>query len=77
MNQLLIQTDSDFESWKQRFETEAATMTEAGLSTLQIWKTDTGAAVLLKLTDRKRAEDWLQRQSAFGRGYAALFLQTA
>ena len=77
MNQLLIRTDTDFQAWRQGFDAAADSMTEAGLSTLQIWKSDEGAVVLLKVADRKRAEDWLNRQSAFGRGYSAKFLQTA
>ncbi|MFN3824882.1 MAG: hypothetical protein ACK4RN_12940 [Pseudorhodobacter sp.] len=77
MNQLLIQTDTAYDAWKPEFDAASEAMSDAGLSTLQIWKTDIGAAVLLKLADRKRAEDWLKRQSGLGHSYSALFLQTA
>jgi hypothetical protein len=77
MNQLLIQTDTAYDAWKPEFDADSETMANAGLSTLQIWKTDSGVAVLLKLADRKRAEDWLNRQSGLGHSYTAQFLQTA
>lgn len=77
--QLLVQTTApDFASWKAAFDAEAENIANAGLSTLQIWQGDGPAAlVLFEVHNRARAEDWLARQAAFGKGLSAQFLRTA
>ncbi|MBL4929799.1 hypothetical protein [Fuscibacter oryzae] len=76
--QLLIQTTApDYTAWKTAFDAEAENIADAGLSTLQIWKGE-GAAVLVlfEVANRKHAQDWLAKQSALGHGVTAQFLQT-
>lgn len=77
--QLLIQTSApDYAAWKSAFDAQAETMAHAGLSTLQIWKGDGGAVlVLFQVAQRERADGWLARESALGRGVTAQFLETA
>lgn len=79
MTQLLIQTQApDYAAWKAAFDAEAENIAAASLSTLQIWKGDQNAIlVLFEVHDRKNAEAWLAKQSALGHPYQAQFLQTA
>ena len=79
MTQLLIQTTApDYPTWKATFDAESENIGDAGLSTLQIWKGEADAIlVLFEVANRKRAEDWLAKQSALGHGLTAQFLQTA
>lgn len=77
--QLLVQTTAaDFAAWKSAFDAEAEGISNAGLSTLQIWQGE-GAAVLVlfEVHNHARAKDWLATQAAFGAGMNAQFLQTA
>lgn len=77
--QLLIQTSApDYAAWKSAFDAEGENIAQAGLSTLQIWKGEGGAVlVLFQVASRERAQGWLSRQSALGRGVTAQFLETA
>ena len=79
MTQLLIQTSApDYAAWKAAFDAEAENIAAASLNTLQIWQGDGGAVlVLFEVANRKNAESWLDKQTAFGRGYQAQFLETA
>ena len=79
MTQLLIQTTApDYAAWKSAFDAESENIADAGLNTLQIWKAEASAVlVLFEVANRPKAEDWLAKQSAFGRGLTAQFLQTA
>ena len=79
MTQLLIQTSApDYAAWKAAFDTEGENIAAASLNTLQIWKGDGDAVlVLFEVMNRKAAESWLAKQAAFGRGYRAEFLETA
>ncbi|MFO1203243.1 MAG: hypothetical protein U1E58_11470 [Tabrizicola sp.] len=79
MTQLLIQTQApDYAAWKAAFDAEAENIAAASLNTLQIWKGEANAIlVLFEVANRKNAEAWLAKQSAFGRGYQAQFLETA
>ena len=79
MTQLLIQTSApDYATWKAAFDAEAENIAAASLSTLQIWKGEQNAIlVLFEVANRKNAEAWLAKQSALGHGYQAQFLQTA
>lgn len=76
--QLLIQTTTpDYPAWKSAFDAESENIADAGLSTLQIWQGDNAAMlVLFEVSNRKRAQDWLAKQSALGHGLTAQFLQT-
>lgn len=79
MTQLLIQsTASDYTTWKSAFDAEAENIADAGLNTMQIWKGEASAVlVLFQVANRAKAEAWLAKQSAFGRGVTAQFLETA
>lgn len=79
MTQLLIQTTApDYAAWKAAFDAEAENLAAASLNTLQIWKGDANAIlVLFEVHNRKNAEAWLAKQSALGHGLTAKFLQTA
>lgn len=76
--QLLIQTTApDYTAWKTAFDAESENIADAGLSTLQIWQGDNAAVlVLFEVSNRKRAQDWLAKQTALGHGLTAQFLQT-
>lgn len=77
--QLLIQTQAaDFTAWKAGFDRKAEAIAAAGLTTLQIWKGDAGAVlVLFEAVNRKRAEEWLANEAALGHGLSPRFLETA
>jgi len=77
--QLLIQTQAaDFASWKAEFDAQGETIASSGLTTMQIWKGEAGAVlVLFEVANRARAADWLARQSGLGHGVTSQFLETA
>lgn len=77
--QLLIQTHAaDFATWKAGFDAQGEAIASSGLTTLQIWKGEAGAVlVLFEVANRARAADWLARQSALGQGLIGQFLETA
>ncbi len=79
MTQLLIQTSApDYAAWKAAFDAEAENIAAASLNTLQIWQGDGNTIlVLFEVANRKNAESWLDKQTAFGCGYQAQFLETA
>jgi hypothetical protein len=79
MTQLLIQTSApDYAAWKAAFDAEAENIAASSLNTLQIWKGDGNAVlVLFEVANRKNAESWLSKQSALGHAIQAQFLQTA
>lgn len=79
MQQLLIQTAApDFAAWKSAFDAQAEALDDAGLNTLQIWKAEDGSVlVLFEVVNRARAEAFLAKETAFGRGAQTRFLQTA
>jgi hypothetical protein len=79
MTQLLIQTSApDYAAWKAAFDAEAENIAAASLNTLQIWKGDQNAIlVLFEVANRKNAEAWLAKQQALGHAYQSQFLQTA
>ena len=68
----------DFSAWKTAFDAEAENIAASGLSTLQIWRGDKGAIlVLFEVRDRARAQEWLGKQAGLGHALEAEFLQTA
>lgn len=79
--QLICHADAaDYTAWKQGFDAEAENIDAAGLSTLQIWRgadQSSRIVVLFEVHDRARAEAWLGKSAAFGRGYTSEFLETA
>lgn len=79
MTQLLIQTTApDFTTWKSAFDAKAEEIDSAGLNTLQIWTAEgSRVLVLFEVVNRKRAEDWLAKESALGHPLSPLFLETA
>jgi hypothetical protein len=79
MTQLLLQTQApDYAAWKAAFDAEAVNIAAASLNTLQIWKGEQNAIlVLFEVANRENAEAWLAKQSALGHSLTAQFLQTA
>ena len=79
-------TTDDATAWRARFDADGEDQRNAGLTVLQIWTdADTGdAVVLFDVTDRARAEGWIERARAdtMGRragvtGSETHFLRTA
>lgn len=79
--QMLCQIEtSGFDAWKANFDADTENRSAAGLTVLQIWRdADAPAkvAVLFEITDRARAQGWLDTASGLGRGGSAQFLKTA
>lgn len=77
--QLLIQTKApDFAAWKAAFDAEGENIAGSGLSTLQIWRGEGGAVlVLFEVHDKAEAQGWLAKQAGFHHAYTAQFLETA
>lgn len=76
--QLLVQTSArDLDAWKSAFDARAESIADAGLTTLQIWRgEDAAILVLFEVHNRGRAADWLGRQVALGTPLTAQFLET-
>lgn len=67
MQMIVHQEVTNFADWKAAFDHDTEARSTAGLTVLQVWKdasSNTHAFVLLKVNDRKRAEDWLKRINA-------------
>lgn len=79
--QLLIDlTTTDFAAWKREFDADAENRMHAGLTLLQMWRgadEPNGVACLFEVNDRKRAQDWLDKEAGFGAAVTARFLNTA
>lgn len=78
---LLTRTDTaDFAAWKTAFDSDAEGRRDAGLSVLQIWREKDAPAtvwVLLDVNDRKKAERYLDTQTALhGGGATHHFVET-
>ena len=65
MTQLLIQTSApDYAAWKAAFDAEAENIAAASLNTLQIWKGEANAVlVLFEVANRKNAQAWLDSEA--------------
>ncbi len=75
--QLLIQSPTPYTALKPTLDAEAENLSDAGLTTLQIWHvTPTGTAILFEVAHEPKAKDWLARQSALGHALTATFLKT-
>ena len=81
MLQLLCQIETaDPAAWQRAFDAGAEARAEAGLTLLQQWHAADSRGeilLLLQVSDRKRAQDWLDRAAGFGRPMTATFLRTA
>jgi hypothetical protein len=78
--QLLVHlTPPDYDAWKADFDANAEARMQAGLTLLQLWREAGGAGVtaLFEANDRKRAQAWVERESATGPALDARFLETA
>jgi hypothetical protein len=76
--QLILQSTTDYAAFRAAFDAEAENIANSGLNTLQIWRVvGGGSAALFEVANRAGAEAWLAKQSAFGRGYTATFVETA
>ncbi|TFL19221.1 DUF3303 family protein [Jannaschia formosa] len=79
MHLLLHLTPPDYDAWKRDFDASAETRMQAGLTLMQLWRAALGPEVtaLFEANDRKRAEAWIDRESATGPKIEARFLRTA
>jgi hypothetical protein len=79
MHLLLHLTPPDYDAWKQDFDAHAEARMQAGLTLLQLWRAASGPEVtaLFEANDRKRAQDWVDRESATGPAIDARFHKTA
>ena len=71
---------TDFAAWKAAFDDDAENRRLAGLTLLQMWRSaDNASAVvcLFEVNDRRRAEDWVAKETGFGAALEAEFLKTA
>ncbi len=66
--QLLCQFEiTAFDDWKEAFDADHESRSEAGLGVLQIWRdadTTSRAFALLNVNDRARAQRWITRSNA-------------
>ena len=70
----------DFAAWKAAFDTDAEDRMQAGLTLLQMWRSADNASTvvcLFEVNDRKRAEEWVAKETGFGAALATEFLKTA
>ncbi|MES2665930.1 MAG: hypothetical protein V4712_07505 [Pseudomonadota bacterium] len=80
MQLILHLTTPSYDTWKTAFDADAENRAAAGLTMMQIWRgaDDAGeVTVLFSVSDRKRAQDWLDKEAGFGRTATAHFLKTA
>jgi hypothetical protein len=79
MHLLLHLTPHDYDAWKRDFDANAETRMQAGLTLMQLWRDAQGAEVtaLFDVNDRKRAQDWIDREAATGPQIETRFLKTA
>lgn len=78
--QLLIDFPATDAAWQTAFDADAENRANAGLTLLQMWRgADDASAVtcLFDVANRGRAQEWLDKAAALGRGGAARFLKTA
>ena len=79
MHLLLHLALAAYDPWKAAFDADAETRMQAGLTLLQLWRDADGGGVtaLFEVNDRKKAEDWIARESATGPALDARFMKTA
>jgi hypothetical protein len=79
MHLMIHLTPQDYDAWKREFDAAAEGRMQAGMTLLQLWRAASGAEVtaLFQVNDRKRAQDWLDREIATGPALDARFLKTA
>ncbi|CTQ31369.1 DUF3303 family protein [Jannaschia rubra] len=79
MNLLLHQTPASYDDWKRDFDAHTETRMNAGLTLLQLWRDLDGSGVtaLFQVNDRKKAQDWLDRETQTGGPLDARFMRTA
>jgi hypothetical protein len=70
----------DFPAWKSAFDGDAENRMQAGLTLLQMWRSaDNASAVvcLFEVNDRRRAEEWVAKETGFGAALTTEFLKIA
>ncbi|WP_371156325.1 DUF3303 family protein [Jannaschia sp. 2305UL9-9] len=79
MNLLIHLVPADYDAWKQDLDATAEQRMQAGMTLLQLWRQADGPGVtaLFEVNDRKKAQAWLDRESATGPDLDARFLRTA
>ncbi len=78
--QLILEFAAPYDAaWQTAFDAQSENIGAAGLSTLQIWRAADApkTLVLFEVHNRKNAEGWLARESAFARAARATFVETA
>lgn len=79
--QLLARFDTtDYETWKTDFDADAENRSLAGLTLLQLWRdvdTPSATVALFKVSDRDKAQAWLDKEAGFGQAITADFLKIA
>jgi len=79
MHLLIHLTPPDYDTWKRDFDATAEQRMQAGMTLLQLWRAASGPEVtaLFEANDRKRAEQWVKRETATGPAIEARLLKTA
>lgn len=79
MHMMIHLDPPDYDAWKRDFDANAEARMQAGLTLMQLWRAASGPGVtaLFEANDRKRAQDWVDRESATGPAIDARFLRTA
>jgi len=79
--QLLIDyATTGYDAWKASFDDEAENRMQAGLTLMQIWREAGNAnavVCLFEVSDRTRAQAWLDKEAGLGATFTARFLNTA
>ncbi len=78
---LLARFDTtDYTAWKSEFDKDTENRSLAGLTLLQLWRdadTPSATVALFKVSDRKKAQAWLDKETGFGQAITADFLKIA
>ncbi|AXI47776.1 hypothetical protein C1J03_18245 [Sulfitobacter sp. SK012] len=67
MQLICYQNITSYAPWKAAFDADDEARRDAGLTVLQIWRdadSDTHAFILLQVSDRSRAQAWIDRSAA-------------
>ncbi len=80
MQLILHLTAPSYDTWKTAFDADGENRSAAGLTVMQIWRGADAAndiSILFNVSNRARAQAWLDKEAGFGRTATAHFVQTA
>ncbi|CTQ49022.1 DUF3303 family protein [Jannaschia donghaensis] len=79
MNLLTHHSPTSYDTWKQDFDASTEMRMNAGLTLLQLWRDaeGTGVTALFEINDRKKAQDWLDREDQTNGPVNGRFMKTA